>query len=560
MNIKLARVLVRAAVATLTTGPAFAQVAEAVDQAIANQTTVLRRFTPPQKLGTIDIEVEDQRERVSLENAQQIRFMLQSLTVEGAETIPSSVLAPAWQGMVGRMVSLADLYAVADEIEAAYRRAGYFSKAVVPVQDFKSRRVVIKLYESYVRDIVIKGATPEMEARLAPYIDRIVAMRPIRIKELERVLLLMSDLGGVSIEGTLKRPEGSSGGGELTLEIGFDRLAVHAALDNLGSASTGPLEASGVVVLNDTLRLFDTTTLVGVTVPDTPKELAMIQASHDVPIGSDGLHAGFNVSYVSSRPGADLAPFDIEVESTNAAIYASYPFLRTIERSVLGRIELNYKDNAVDVAKAVSGRDHSRWIAASMRFDQAFDAGGLNLVATAGLGIDGLGASGPEDDFVSRAGVPENYHFVRLDADVTHALWNDAGLHLRAAGQYSPDPLPAAVQMALGGDPYGRAFDGSTATGDSGIALAVEVSQPVETGVPGLGSTALFAFADYGVVWNHDVSVDYTRQAMGSIGIGVRGRIGDNVSAQALVAVPWEDELALTDTGTRLFFKLAASF
>ncbi|SNT76188.1 hypothetical protein [Paracoccus seriniphilus] len=48
-------------------------------------------------------------------------------------------------------------------------------------------------------------------------------MRPIPIKEAERILPLMSDLGGLQIEGTLLRPEVPTGGGGLRLSVEFDR-------------------------------------------------------------------------------------------------------------------------------------------------------------------------------------------------------------------------------------------------------------------------------------------------------------------------------------------------
>ena len=92
-------------------------------------------------------------------------------------------------------------------------------------------------------------------------------MRPIRIKEAERILSLMSDLGGFEITGTFYRPEVPTGGGSLKLDIGFDRWSGMLGLDNLGTDEVGPLELSGTVAIHDMLGLFETTTLVAVTDP-----------------------------------------------------------------------------------------------------------------------------------------------------------------------------------------------------------------------------------------------------------------------------------------------------
>lgn len=145
----------------------------------------------------------------------------------------------------------ADLYSIADQIDVAYERAGYFSLAIVPEQDFRSGDIVITLYESYVRQVIIKSEVPGLEKRLAPYVSRLVAMRPIKIKEFERILLLMSDLAGLTIEGTVIKPDTSSAGGDLTLTVNFKRVSASVDFDNLGSARMGPLEFAVTATLND---------------------------------------------------------------------------------------------------------------------------------------------------------------------------------------------------------------------------------------------------------------------------------------------------------------------
>lgn len=556
-------VLAAGMMAGVTMTPAKAQTFEAVEQveqAISNQNRLLERFSQPQKRGTIDISIDDERRLVSPEEARRIRFPLRSVILEGVDILPESKLLPIWQARLGSTISLAELYDIAEGIDAAYREAGYFMATAIPPQDFASGHVRLVLPPSYIDDIVIDSTVPDIRRRLSPYIDRLTAMRPVRIKEVERVLLLMSDLGGVSVEGVVRRPDRPGAGGSITLEIKVRPFKAEVALDNLGSSSSGPLELSAVAQANDLLRWFETTTLVGVTVPDTPDELLLAQLSQDIPIGTDGLFAGFSLSHVSSRPGAELAPLDLAIASYVASAYLSYPFLRTIERNVYGRLELNAKDTSVDAAGIAMVRDDVRWLAAVLDYDQDIGEGSLGLSMTFGQGVDGLGASNAAVDLVARAGTPEDYRFWRLDLDVRHPLWQDADIRLRGTGQYSADPLPSAVQMTLGGDPYGRAFDGASAAGDSGAAAAIEVSQRFEPPVDFLSRTELFGFVDYGVLWNHDIGVDYEREALGSVGVGLRGAIGEHMKAQFLVAVPWEDEQGLTDTGNRLFFKLSTQF
>jgi hemolysin activation/secretion protein len=94
----------------------------------------------------------------------------------------------------------------------------------------------------------------------------------------------------------------------------------------------------------------------------------------------------------------------------------------------------------------------------------------------------------------------------------------------------------------------------SRGTPASWFAAALEVSHTFKVPGPLVSNFSLFAFVDYGAVWNHDVSVAYLDETLGSVGFGVRGRIGGKIDAQVLVAIPWEDKVVLTDTGTRVYF------
>lgn len=526
---------------------AMAQTAERIEQTVAGQTTILERFTPPQRVGTVDIKVQDQRRRTPEKDAAEIRFTLNSLTIVGADTLPSTAFSDLWQGMTGKVISVADLYRLADEIDARYLRAGYLAITAVPVQDFSSGKITLRVYESYVETLEINSAIPNIRERLAPYIDRIIAMRPIRIKEAERILLLMSDLGGLDIEGTLIRPETPQGGATFRLDIGFDRYSAGAGLDNLGTDEVGPLELSGNVTVNDMLGLFDTASLVGVTVPNMPQEMIFLQASQDIPIGFNGLSAGYDLSYITQKPGGDLKSDDIHIQSVIGTMRLDYPFVRTIDQSLFGRLEVNLRNDRVDVMGARAAREQTRWAALSLTYDR--QSGPTAFLTTAELG-QGLGQETvlPE--------VPDDYRFARVNFDISHDLGADTAIRLRSAGQYSATPLPSAAQFSLGGDPYGWAFDGGSLSGASGAAAALEISHDFETGWAALPGLTWTTFADYGVVWNEAASADYARDSLGSVGVGVSGMLAETMSFQLIAAVPWYSPDNGEDEGLRVFFRL----
>jgi hemolysin activation/secretion protein len=550
------------AASALSIGTTRAQtIPDQIGSVVSDQNEIIRRYSAPRKPGAIDLSVSDARKRTPPEEARKIKFTLRSVTVQGAVTVANEALRAAWAGDLNKRISLAELYAIAERIDAIYRREGYFSWAVVPEQEVSSGHVVIVLYESYVRKVTISSSIPDIERRLRPYIDRIVAMRPIRIKEAERVLLLMSDLGGLSIEGTFIRPDTPSAGGDLKLDIGFNQADATALFDNLGSDEVGPYQLTGIATLNDALGLFDATNIVGLTIPASPDELMFILGSHDFPLGYDGLHVGYSLGHVSSEPGGDLSALELDVGSTFGTAYANYPLLRTIDHSLFSRIELNLKDNALDAGGQRVTEEDLRWLIASLNYTGELEKGAISLTGTFGQGLDALGASDRSDPLAPRAGVPDDYRYFRADLDLRQEIASLTAIRLRVAAQYAPTALPSAVQLALGGDPYGLAFDSGAASGDSGIASSLELGRNIELSeaVP-VSRLNVFAFLDYGVIWNHDSGVDYTEERLASTGVGVTAAFGQHVNARAFVAVPLEDSEGLTDTGTRFRFQLIGSY
>lgn len=525
--------------------PAGAQSAGQIEQAIAGQTTILQRFTPPPRVGTVDITVEDQRRRLPEAEAEQVRFRLRTLAVDGAETLPSDQLVGAWRDRIGTEMTVAELYRIADAIDAAYLRAGYFSMTVVPVQDFASGDIHLRLYESYVATVEITSAIPGIERRLKPYVDRIVAMRPIRVKEAERILSLMSDLGGLEIEGTFYKPEVPTGGGRLTLDVGLSRGSGMIGLDNLGTEAVGPLELSGTYTLSDVLGLFETTSLVAVTVPDAPEEMALLQLSQDYPLGHHGLQAGYSFSYVAQRPGGSLEPLELHIESRIGTAYLSYPFVRTIDRSLFGQIEINARNDDVDTGGDPFQRNRTRWLVASLRYERTDEARSFAGSLSLGQGLD-----------QERDDRDDDFRYLAADLDYSRPVGAANTLRIRAAGQYAAEALPPAVQFSIGGDPYGWAFDGSALSGDSGVAAAIELSRPLDTGVAALGTLSLSGLADYGIVWNRDVAADYARDTLGSVGLGVSGMIGERLTFQLVGAVPWDTGDTVEDPGAGLYFRI----
>lgn len=519
--------------------------AQGAKQIETQQTSVIERFEPPlSRPPSIGLTVTAPVAGVPPAELARIRFVLVAVNLEGARSVPEAKLAPLWANLIGTEVSLADLNRVLDEIANVYLKADTYALALIPPQDFRSGRVRIVVYESYIREVVINGDIPGLDRRLRPYVDRIVGMTPVRISRLERYLLLMADLAGITLDAQLSKIEDEPGAGRLVLDFHFDRKVIAGRLDNFGSDEVGPLEASVNARFNDVFGAFEGTNGLVVTNPLDPNELVFARLSQLYPLGPSGLSAGYEIGKVWSEPGGDLAALDVHAETTTAKVYVDYAIMRRIERSLIAQLALNSKDSSVDIGGTAVARDRNRWITAGATYDDTIAGAAVILDVAFAQGLDGLGSNGANADF----------QFLSAEANVSRDLTDTIYTRLQATGQKALTRLPSAVRFDIGGENYGRAFDGSTITGEDGAAVGFEVGKRIDTGIDWLAGFTLFAFVDYGAVWNDPGVGQYRFAAVGSAGAGVRTRLGRHGTATAYFATPYLDTAKASDMGTRFRF------
>jgi hemolysin activation/secretion protein len=290
--------------------------------------------------------------------------------------------------------------------------------------------------------------------------------------------------------------------------------------------------------------------MLAVTNPTEPEELVVARLSQYLPLGPSGFAAGYEYGHVWSNPGGAAADPNIHVETSKAGVYLNYAILRSIERNLIGGLALWGKDIEVDVGGIPAARNRKRWISAAATYDD--EMAGAALVAELALsqGLSGLGATGDNNDF----------RFATIDGSLTRPLTDSMTASLLFSGQYAFTALPSVVNFDLGGETYGRAFDGSAISGEEGYALVLELSQEVDPGLEWLTALRLFGFVDYGAVWNAPGRSDYTHAALGSAGVGLRARLGSHTMASAWVAVPYKDEPKLGAEGTTVRFTAGVQF
>lgn len=558
----LRRAALTVALSALACGAGTAQAQTRVlESVIVEQSSIIERFSPPPVKGSASLQVSALADRIPPEFAAQRSFVLRAIRIEGATQLPVDALRPQWADLLGREISVAKLFQLTARIEQQYRNAGLLALATVPDQDLAGGDIRIVVFDqSYIGTVETRGVDPALRQRLDPYIGRLVAMQPLRIRQIERILLLMSDIAGMNIEGKLRKPDQPANGGSMTLDIAFDKRVARAALDNRGTEEVGPIQAFATYQENDLLGLFESTTVSGATIPNQPRELMFGQFAQDFPIGHDGVHVGYQVDVADSRPGGELDSLDLAVTSVTGELYASYGVLRTIDHSVFGRVRLQTRNTDLDIGNRTSSRDRYRWLGIGVESEHQTAAGPLALQAEFQQGLDAFGATEQGAALASRSAADPDFQVLTASADLSVDLTERITVVGRAAGQYAFGPLPSVVQMAFGGDPFGRAFDSGAVSGDSGIAGSIEASFDTDLPVDFVRGSAAYGFVDYGMLWFRGDDHTGERASLGSAGIGFRAFLEQGFAVDATLAVPIDYDDDVKDTGAQVFLSVKKRF
>ncbi len=488
--------------------------------------------------------------------AERLRFTLTALAIEGVTAYPPETFHPLYGHLIGTEISVADLYAVAAAITDRYRADGYMiSRALVPAQRIEGGAARLAVIEGFVSEVILEGAS---EPTLAARAERAaMAARPLTLRALERSILLLNDLPGVTAQGLIEpAPSGPAGAARLAVTAESRRAwEGFLAIDNRGSRYVGPWQASAGGSVSSVIRAYDRVAfrVVGAS---PLRELRYGEIGYETPIGPDGWTIAASAFVSRSQPGFTLAPLDVEGKSVGLSLGAAYPIIRSRSENLRTSIAFTPYDSTNDVLGrsdvSPAYEDNIRPLRAALAYDHADGWDGLNFaMVELSQGLDGLGASPQDRPNPSRPGA--RTRFTRLVGEASRlqaldGLYPGLALYLAARGQWSfGAPLVAFEQFGLGGARFGRGYDPSEIAGDNGIAGTVELQW--STGfLPGwytFGRQATiqpYFFYDAGLVTN--ASSSQPSQSLASAGAGIRLWLGEAVAASVELAKPLTRDVA----------------
>jgi hemolysin activation/secretion protein len=489
-------------------------------------------------------------------------FQLREILVAGALAIPRDQIIRAYQPYLGKQVSQAELAAIATAISDLYRAAGFhLSRAIVPPQDIADGRVRIQVIEGSITEVALVGDGTERFG-LRPLLNPVLAETPSRLPTLERQLLLINSRAGVRIADTaLEEIGAASGCFRLIVEVKTWRIYTSFGLDNLGSSSVGPWQTYATGAFNSYLLPGDTLVLNLSTTPGDPRQLAFGRLSYDVPVGTDGLRLGGSALYSEVRPGDDRRLFNDLTTTESFELRASIVPLQSQRSTLTLTAAAGFSNVSESDVFGPFYNDHIRTVSLTSDYRLRDNFGGNNYFTLMWRqGLDILGASHRDDDFLSRDGASANFSVMDLWFTRYQSLSDAWSVKISAAGQIASGPLFTSQQFYLGGAAFGRGYGSAEISGDNGAAGSLELRFDQKLNFQYLTGYQLYGFVDAGAAWNDGFGYK-DGLSLTSAGAGARFFLGADLQADIAVAFPLSYRAPDNSSrSARLLFSLSNSF
>lgn len=456
-----------------------------------------------------------------------VRFVLQGVVVEAATIYPEDKLQEQFRPLFGKLVALADIWRVAREIERIYRDDGWFlTRVIVPAQTISNGRVHLRVVEGFVEEVRIEGKVGDVSTLIEETLRPVLQQRPLALPTLERALLLINDIPGITASGLLRPAAQQLGAAELVVVAERKEFDASVVVDNFGDDFTGRWQLASSLASNAWTRFGERVGVIGfITDPTADRNQWVGQVASSWRFGGDGLALDTVYSYGRSTPGGDVRDFDFDSRTTLIGAGFVYPFWRGRLFSLLGRVGVESIVTRTEgdedfFADGEFSRDKLRVLSVAGEIEVRDPLNGANSIA-AGVrqGLPILDATKRSDENKSRADGTGQATVLRASITRTQALPLNLSLYTSLAGQYAFAQLLANEQFTLGGTRFGRGYDFDQLSGDDGIGGTAELRYSLSLNLPYLEAIQLFGFFEGGQVWNGGEVPD---DSLASTGAGIR--------------------------------------
>ncbi|HTM77492.1 MAG TPA: ShlB/FhaC/HecB family hemolysin secretion/activation protein [Devosia sp.] len=482
--------------------------------------------------------------------AEALTVQLRDVVIEGGRPELAAANEVVRATLSGRRVSVAEIFAKARDLEAAYSAAGYvLSRVVVPAQSLvDGGQLKLSVVDGFLESIDADNLPQPVRARVLATVEPLLRRPGVTMPEIERRLLLAGDTPGLGMKTALSTGK-EPGGAILVIEGELKSVTGYVSLDNTLPAALGTWAVTGGIDFNSLFNAGETIYLRAAGHPrgnnaagifglfDDDPQYRTLVGGIVVPLGLDGMTFNVEGTLTQTTPEMAVGPqASSQFERLSARL--RYPFIRSRELTVNGGLifdaQNEYQNIITGAGDLALSEDRLRVLRLTADGIWAPDWGTLTGSATFSLGLDAFGArsaasAGPVP--LSRQGADDVFKKLEVALGYSQTLAPHFAVSLSARAQTSfGDALVKSEQFGIANLGELSTFDSGALTGDSGWAVRAEASAPFDLSTGELSlAAAPYVFAAVGSVYLAQPTVlESAITNAASVGAGVRlgGAIG----------------------------------
>lgn len=416
----------------------------------------------------------------------------------------------------------------------------YLAYAYIPAQDLKGGVVQIRVLPGVLDRIEVEWPEEPLQVDREVILNHLSALQPgtlIRVAQVERVIFLLNDLRGIDVSFGIQ-PGLDSGTATLVARpTNSSRVAAEVTLDDQGSKFAGELRASASIYLNSPLGLGDALSFTHLRSDTGGLEFSLL--GYTLPIGSDGLKLGVNLSRVDYTFSDSDLPLGLEGDSTTLSVFGLYPVIRSRNLNLFATLGIDrrfYSDRLRLISSETRKDIQLTQLGLAGDARDSLFGGGINSaklrLIRSSVDYPGGRPAGLDDAVHAQKW---EWEFSRLQTLMPRKVM----LWASARGQWARENLDPTEQCSLGGASNVRGYEQGTASGD--ICEIYTAEFRYLTRLPGFVSgsypLSLAAFYDLGrVQYRFDPSfqlASFTRNdKLASSGLAMNWELGSDVLLQ----------------------------
>nr|VFJ68703.1 MAG: Hemolysin activation/secretion protein [Candidatus Kentron sp. FM]VFJ71076.1 MAG: Hemolysin activation/secretion protein [Candidatus Kentron sp. FM]VFK17620.1 MAG: Hemolysin activation/secretion protein [Candidatus Kentron sp. FM] len=490
---------------------------------LRQQEQLQRQRIPPHPFPESEAEPQREGSVAPMEGESEIKIHVKEIRFSGTKGLVTGVdpQEPV-RDAIGRDIGFTELKQLADKVTRYLRSEGYLvARAYLPPQDVSEGIIKIAITGERLAGDAEEGGgwriLLDEDARIDP--ERLVGIAETalpsgsvpRTPELERALLLMSDLPGVYHARARLEPGDRTGTTRIVVDAIPEPLVTGALwANNYGNYNTGSEVLNAQVNLNDPWGLGDRVSVNAL----VSEGIRLARLGYDIPIGNRGLVG--SISYTDMRYDVVEGVGEIagsEGHSRIAQLSSGYPLIRTRTANLRAGISVNARSIKDDSDAGVLRDKFVKRVALNLHGDflDALGGGGLNsayITWTAGhLDL----SDEPADKIADAASLRTHGSYRTLNVQLSRLqkLPGNFSLLGRLSAQWGSKNLDSSEEFILGGPAGVRAYPVGEAQGDEGWMANLDLRYDVPAEIS-WGRLQLSTFADTGRIRLHDDPDDTT--------------------------------------------------